>query len=293
MKVLVIGGKGMLGHKLVQRFAEKFDLWTTIRGHFQTVEKYGFFRKAKTIEHLDIFEFGEVEKTIEQVLPDVVVNCVGIIKQLPVSKDVINTLTINSIVPHRLAQLGEKFGFRLINISTDCVFKGTKGNYREEDEADAADLYGKSKYLGEVLQENCLTIRTSIIGHELETAHSLVDWFLSNEGGKVKGFTRAIYTGFPTVVFADIIADLIINQPDLAGLYHISSKPINKYDLLNLVKNRYGANIEIEPFDDFRIDRSLNSDKFRRETGFAPLAWEEMIEIMAADHEENYADWKK
>lgn len=291
MKILIIGGKGMLGHKLVQTFSDKFDVWTTIRGSVDDLNRYGFYDREKILENTDVFDFENLRRKIEELKPEVVINCVGIIKQLPVSKDVIKTLTVNSIFPHQLAELSSQTGFRLINISTDCVFKGTKGNYTEEDEADAADLYGRSKNLGEVLQENCLTIRTSIIGRELETNHSLVDWFLSNEGGKVKGFVNAVYSGFPTVIFADIIADLIVNHKNLQGLYHISSEPINKFELLKLIKDAYRANIEIEKFEDFRIDRSLNSDKFRNETGFEPLGWAEMIDEMAADPTP-YKNWK-
>ncbi|HQU83940.1 MAG TPA: SDR family oxidoreductase [Pyrinomonadaceae bacterium] len=291
MKILILGGKGMLGHKLVQQLKDKFDVFVTVRNSLTELEKFGFYELPNVFEKIDILDQESIRKIIEEIKPEVIINCVGIIKQLPVSKDVINTLSINSILPHQLAQLSSNYGFRLINISTDCVFKGTKGNYTEQDEADAADLYGKSKNLGEVLQENCLTIRTSIIGRELETEHSLVDWFLSNRGKKVKGFVNAIYTGFPTIILTDIIANLILNQPELQGLYHISSEPINKYDLLHLINEAYDANIEIELFEDFKLDRSLNSDKFRNETGFKPLTWEQMIKIMA-DDPTPYNIWK-
>ncbi len=225
-----------------------------------------------------------LKEKIKQIEPDVVVNAVGIIKQVPLAKNVINTLLINSIFPHQLSELAEEFEFRLINISTDCVFSGEKGNYSESDLADAQDLYGKSKHLGEVVTGNCLTLRTSIIGRELETSHSLVEWFLSNRGESVKGFVNAIYTGFPTIVLADIMSNLIENHPDLCGLYHVSSEPINKLNLLRLINEAYQAKIEIEPFEDFIIDRSLNSQKFKEATGFEPTNWIEMIKKMAADN---------
>lgn len=282
----------MLGHKLVQVLSEKFDVWTTIREGSSSLDKYGFFQNEKIVEKVDITDFESVKKAVDALKPDIVINCVGIIKQLPVSKNVIKTLMVNSIFPQQLAELAAGAGFRLFNISTDCVFKGTSGNYSESDEPDAADLYGKSKNLGEVLQENCLTIRTSIIGRELDTEHSLVEWFLSNQGQKIKGYENAIYSGFPTIIFADIITDLIINYKNLQGLYHISSEPINKFELLKLIRKAYRADIEIEPFADFKVDRSLNSDKFRKETGFTPLNWSEMIEKMAADPTP-YSDWRK
>lgn len=282
----------MLGHKLVQKWSPIFDVFSTVRNNFKDIEKYHIFEEEKTFEKVRVESLGEIENIIKSVEPHVIVNAVGIIKQLPSSKDTVKSLTINSLFPHQLAGLAGKFGARLITLSTDCVFRGTKGNYNEEDTADAVDLYGKSKNLGEVISSNCLTIRTSIIGRELQTAHSLVEWFLSNRNGKTKGFVNAIYTGFPTIVLAEILAGIIVNFPNLNGLYHISSEPINKFDLLTILNEKYSANITIEPSDELKIDRSLDSTKFRRETGFSPLNWAEMIGIMAAD-ETPYDKWRQ
>lgn len=282
----------MLGHKLVQRWQAGFDVWTTVRGEFSQYERFEIFDKKKTFEFVTAENFETVENVIEKIAPRVIFNAVGIIKQLPTSKNVVKTLQINSIFPHKLAEIAEKLGARLINISTDCVFDGKKGNYTEEDVSNATDVYGKSKNLGEVSGGNSITLRTSIIGRELSTNHSLVEWFLSNRGKKVKGFVKAIYSGFPTIVLADIIDDLINNHADLQGLYHVSSEPINKFELLNLIKKSYKIDVEIEPFEDFYIDRSLDSTKFRNATGFQPPAWNEMIEKMAKD-KTPYDIWRK
>lgn len=292
MRVLIFGGTGMLGHKLVGALGRQFEAWSTIRGPFSEVEYLGIFDRSRTIENVEAVDADSLACSIEKSQPDVVINAIGVIKQLPSSKDVIHTLTINSILPHRLAELSEKYGFRLICISTDCVFDGEKGMYTEEDAANALDLYGRSKNLGEVVSGNALTIRTSIIGREIGTAHSLVEWFIGNQGKTVKGFANAIYSGFPTIVFADIIADLIVNHSGLSGLYHISSEPISKFELLQLVKSSYGLDIEIERFEDFRIDRSLDSTKFRNVTGFRPMDWKTMVEQMAADSTP-YDKWRK
>lgn len=286
MKVLIVGGSGMLGHKLVQVLSENFDVWTTVRGSFKDYEKFKLFKRQQTFENIKVENFDSIKTVVEEIKPNVLINAVGVIKQIPTAKDTIKTLTINSIFPHRLAELAQEFQFRLINISTDCVFSGNKGNYLETDVPDALDLYGKSKQLGEVTAaENCLTLRTSIVGRELCTAHSLVEWFLSNRGGgTVKGYKKAVFSGFPTIVLAEILADIIEKHPSLEGLYHVSSQPINKYDLLNLVKKFYRLEIEIESFEDFQIDRSLDSTKFRRSTGFEPTDWSDMIEKMAEDN---------
>lgn len=282
----------MLGHKLVQAWGEKFELWTILRKDLNFYRRYEIFEEKRTFENIEAEDTDKIYEIIRSVRPAAIVNAVGIIKQLPTSKNVIKTLSVNSIFPHRLAEMALEFGSRLICISTDCVFSGEKGNYKEEDIPDALDLYGKSKNLGEVAEENCLTIRTSIIGRELETSHSLVEWFLSNEGKKVKGFQNAIFSGFPTIVLAEILAEVIVEHKDLSGLYHVSSEPINKLDLLELLKKEYRANIEIEPSADLKIDRSLDSSKFRNETGFQPMSWEQMIKIMAGDTAP-YTDWRK
>jgi dTDP-4-dehydrorhamnose reductase len=291
MKVLILGGNGMLGHKLVQVFQDKFDVWTTLREDFAKYEKFGIFEREKTVCGVDAEKFETVKNAIESIKPDVIINAIGIIKQLPSSNNVVKTLTINSIFPHLVAETAQKVNARFIEISTDCVFSGKKGNYSEEDLPDAYDLYGKSKNLGEVIADNCLTLRTSIIGRELLTANSLVDWFLSNRGKSVKGYANAIYSGFPTIVLAEIIADLLVKQPNLSGLYHLSSEPINKFDLLRLIRDVYNADIEIERFEDFSSDKSLNSDKLRQETGFSPRNWERMIAQMANDITP-YDNWK-
>ena len=201
-------------------------------------------------------------------------------------------MTVNSIFPHRLAELAAYAGFRLVCISTDCVFDGVKGNYSENDTPNAADLYGKSKDLGEVISGNAITLRTSIIGRELQSSHSLVEWFLSNRKGAVKGFVNAIYSGFPTIVLADIIKSLIFDFPEIRGLYHVSSDPINKFDLLSLLNETYQTNITIESDEEFKIDRSLDSSRFRGLTGWKPSAWNEMI-IQMADEPTPYELWRK
>ncbi len=292
MRVLILGGGGMLGHKLGQVYRDRFETWVTLRSGFRDYERFDLFDRERTVEGVDVFDFDTVSSAFATAQPDVVINAIGVIKQLPTAKDPIVALTINSLFPHRLAALCRDANARLITLSTDCVFNGRRGMYTEADIADAEDLYGRTKYLGEATGENCLTLRTSIIGRELGSAHSLVEWFLSNRGGKVKGFTNAIYSGFPTVVMAEIIADLIERHPMLSGLYHVSSESINKYELLRLMLDAYRVEVEIEPDADFRIDRSLDSKRFREATGFKSPTWPEMIKKMA-DDPTPYDEWRR
>jgi dTDP-4-dehydrorhamnose reductase len=292
MKILIFGIHGMLGHKLIQQLGLNFDAFGTIRGDFDSIARFPIFDRARTIEFVDAADIVSVDAAIRRCKPDLVINAIGIIKQIPSAKNVITALTINSIFPHRLAELGEKYGFRLITVSTDCVFDGVTGNYREDDIPNASDLYGKSKCLGEVTAPNCLTIRTSIIGRELDTCHSLVEWVLSNRRKRIEGFTNAIYTGFPTIVFADIISSLITDHKELTGLFHIASSPINKFDLLMLINQYYEAGIEIVASGELKIDRSLNAERFNEMTGYRPPNWEEMVRRMASDPTP-YEAWRK
>lgn len=273
----------MLGHKLCQLYKDKYEIFYTVRSEFKNYERYGIFEKDRMVEGVDVLDFDKISETVKGVKADIVINCVGIIKQLKEAQDPILSIKINSLLPHQLANICRDCGARFFHISTDCVFNGKKGNYTELDCSNAEDLYGRTKYLGEVVRENCLTLRTSIIGRELNTQSGLVEWFLSCKGKKVKGFQKAIYTGFTTTTLAEIIENIIDNFPKLNGLYQVSSEPIDKFKLLGIISDKFGLDIEIEPETQTVIDRSLDSSCFRKIAGFIPPSWESMIEEMAND----------
>jgi len=282
-KVLIIGGNGMLGHKLLSVLRPEFDVFVTVRDFFKKYEEFDLFSRDRTFDNLELMRAEPLCSVVRELDPAVVINAAGIIKNVPASSNAVETITINSILPHRLAMLSNDLGFRLISIGTDCVFNGAKGHYREDETPDARDMYGKSKALGEVTDINCLTLRTSIIGRELGTRRGLLEWFLGNRNGSVDGYANAIFSGFPTVVFSQIIKDILLNHADLVGLYHVSSDPISKLELLELINVRFATNVNIKNCEDHQINRSLNSDRFRQKTGFQPLPWPEMIEILAVD----------
>lgn len=292
MRVLILGGAGMLGHKLWQVYQNRFDTWVTVRTGYKAYAHYGLFDPQRMVDGVDVFNFDTVVEALATVRPDVVINCVGVIKQLAAAKDPIVSLTINSLLPHRLANLCQAAGARLIHISTDCVFSGRKGMYTEDDVSDAEDLYGRTKFLGEVSGPGCLTLRTSIIGREMQTASGLVEWFLSHQGGQVRGYTEAIYSGFTTQALAEIVARLISDYPEMSGLYQVSTAAINKYELLKLIGQAYESDTVIEPYDEVAIDRSLDSRRFWSEVDFQPPTWPEMIMAMANDITP-YQDWRR
>jgi dTDP-4-dehydrorhamnose reductase len=280
MRVLILGGAGMLGHKLCQQYRRRFDTWMTVRSGYREYAQYDLLDPDRVIGGVDAANFDSVIRAMAEVKPHAVVNCIGIIKQLKAAKDPIVSLNINSLFPHRLANLCQAGGVRMIHISTDCVFSGRKGAYVETDISDAEDLYGRTKFLGEVNSPGCLTMRTSIIGRELNTKSGLVEWFLGNQGGRVRGYQRVVYTGFTSIALANIIADVLENHPGLEGMYQVSSEPITKYNLLTLINETYSLNIEIESDTEVVCDRSLDSTRFRQATGFRPPSWDDMIAEM-------------
>ena len=230
---------------------------------------------------IDVENADSLSRLFAATKPDIVINCVGLVKQLAEADDPLAAIPINALLPHRLARLCEIAKARLIHISTDCVFAGTKGNYVEADFADADDLYGRSKYLGEVDAPHAITLRTSIIGRELRSAHGLVDWFLT-QTAEIKGYTRAVFSGLPTVELANVIKDYVIPQPELHGLYHVSAKAISKHDLLRLIAAEYKKQISIVPDEHLILDRSLNSERFTQATGYVADDWPSLIKKMHA-----------
>ncbi|MGH9554399.1 MAG: dTDP-4-dehydrorhamnose reductase family protein [Terriglobales bacterium] len=291
MRVLILGAAGMLGHKLWQTLRGRFDTWATLRSPLRSYPQYELFDSQRTVDGVDAREFSSVQRAVETARPAVVINCIGIIKQLPEAQDPILSLTVNSQFPHRLQQLCRQTDARLLHFSTDCVFSGRKGNYTEDDVSDAEDLYGRTKFLGELDSPGSLTLRTSMIGRELRTRSGLVEWLLHNRRGKIRGFTRAIFSGLTTLALARIVADVIERHPQLSGLYNLSSDPISKHDLLLLLREAYGLQVEIEPSPEPASDRSLNSRRFREATGFVPQPWLQMVAEMA--HEPSpYESWR-
>jgi dTDP-4-dehydrorhamnose reductase len=286
-KVLVFGATGMLGHTLLSFLSgrENLVLYATARNR----DGLSSWFTPEICSHIhspvDVDNFDSILRVLVEIKPDVVINCIGIIKQQPAANDSIVSINVNALFPHRLALACQAVTARLIHISTDCVFKGDRGNYTESDPSDALDLYGRSKFLGEVSNPHCVTLRTSIIGHELRGKHGLVDWFLA-QNATVPGFTNAIFTGIPTVELARIIAEHVIPNTELTGLYHVSSEPVSKYELLRMVAQRYGKDVEIERYEEFHCNRSLDSTRFRSATGWIPLAWPNLVDAM-------YLDWEK
>ncbi|PTU66615.1 NAD(P)-dependent oxidoreductase [Chromobacterium sp. Panama] len=279
-RIIILGVSGMLGNAVYRLLShsEGFEVFGTVRS-MGSISVFSDEIKSNIVQGVDIENFDHLLSVLSSCKPDVVINCIGLVKQLAASNNPLDALPINTIFPHRLANICSAIGARLIHMSTDCVFSGKKGCYVESDFPDAYDLYGRSKLIGEVDYPHAITLRTSIIGHELNGSRSLIDWFLSQQGS-VSGYKNAIFSGLPTVEIARIIRDFVIPNKELSGVYHVSAEPINKFDLLNLVAEIYGKKIEIREDESISINRSLDSARFRDATGFKPQSWPEMIARM-------------
>ena len=290
MKILVLGASGMLGHSLLHRFSQsgKHDVYGSIRSKNKLpkafLEKYG----DKLVDGVDVYDFASVENAITSIKPDVVVNAIGLIRQKKGSY--IDNIYINALLPHKITDVCEKIGSRFIEIATDCVFDGKLAEgekYTEETLSNCTDLYGKTKFLGEVINKpNALTLRTSIIGHEMRGNYSLIDWFLS-QSGEVNGYAKAYYTGMPTTALAKVILDIIENHKGLSGLYQVSSEPITKYDLLQLVKKIYQKDIVINKDTEHYCNHSMSYEKSAKTFGYKPMNWEDMIIDLHTDYINN------
>ena len=282
-RILILGVSGMLGSAAYRLFSSSPGFSVVGSARFlEGLEALPRNDVAKIIGGIDVAEFEKLVDLFAEVRPDVVINCVGVIKQLVEARDHVISIEINSLFPHRLARLAADFNARLVQISTDCVFNGRRGNYRESDDPDATDLYGRTKLLGEVDYPNAITLRTSIIGHEIGSAISLIDWFLTQPGPIVRGYRKAVFSGLPTIELARFIRDVVIPRSELRGLWHVSSDPINKYDLLRLVADAYGKKVEIVPDESVCIDRSLDCSRIRSATGYFAAPWPSLVELMRA-----------
>lgn len=281
MRILILGGSGMLGHRLWVELSKVHQTWITVRASARSMPNLPGVNRDHIRENVEATNFDEIIRALASIQPDVVINCIGLVKQLPLSNDPLTSLEINALLPHRISLISRASKIRMIHFSTDCVFSGKKGRpYSEDDQSDAEDLYGRSKFLGEVLYgPHTLTLRTSIIGRELQRGYGLVDWFLG-QTGMVKGYQRAIFSGFTTGMIARILLECVLPNTKLAGVYHVSSEAISKYDLLCLLKEAYGKKIDIQPDTEVISNRALDSSRFRLETGFRPPSWPDMIRAM-------------
>ena len=293
--IIVLGGTGMLGHKVFQTLqATTPDILTIMRKRKSEFPYYNipWLQSANVVDSIDVLDFDALAEILSERRPRFVINCVGIIKQRDDANSPVPMIAVNALLPHRLADLCASWGGRLIHISTDCVFSGGRGMYTEQDASDADDLYGRTKYLGEVSRENALTLRTSIIGRELTTHRSLLDWFLSNDGKRVRGYRNSVFAGVTTNHLADLIVHIMSNYENLSGLYQVASAPITKCNLLVLLRDAFGCDIEIDQIDGENVDRSMSGAKLREAIGYVCPSWQELVKQLAEDPSP-YSTWLK
>ena len=290
MRTLVLGAAGMLGHRVWRELSECSEAYAAVRRPFRDYAGLGWFDSDVVIDRIDVLLDDHLQRAFETARPDVVVNAVGIVKQRADAGDAVQSIGVNALLPHKLAALCARTGSRLIHLSTDCVFAGTRGNYTEADLPDARDLYGRSKLLGEVDAPDCVTLRTSMIGREIGAARGLVEWFIAQRGKEVRGFTRARFSGLSTAELSRVIRRVALEHPDLRGVWHVAGEQISKHDLLSLLNDALGLGTTISADDSFVCDRTLDATRFMNATGYRPPTWAQMVAELAADPTP-YDDW--
>lgn len=281
MRILILGITGMLGRTLFRYLSSKhnIEVFGTTRGTSRQTLALDEMVDRQILTGVEAESDKGLHAAFLKVRPDVVVNCIGVVKQLAAAEDPLVSIPINSLFPHRIAQLATLFGARVVHISTDCVFSGKHGRYNETGTPDAMDLYGRSKLLGELYGPNAITLRTSIIGHEHATHHGLLEWFLA-QADRVDGFSKAIFSGLPTVELARVIHEFVLPNSELSGLYHVAAEPISKLELLRLIAEIYVVPTTIVPSERVVIDRSLDGSRFNVATNYRPPAWRTLIAEM-------------
>jgi len=295
LRVLILGGEGMLGHKMFQVLRDRADTFSTFRkksGLWEQHPIYADVNPTHTLAGVDVLNMKSVVDVFIRVNPDAIVNCIGLVKQRGEAKDTLLSIQVNALFPHQLARICEDRGIRLIHLSTDCVFSGNRGHYSESDLADPIDLYGHTKLLGELNQPGCLTLRTSIVGWEMKHKLGLLEWFATQRHRTIEGYRLAIYSGVSTTALGTLILELLEAHPKLHGLYHVASHPITKYDLLVRLRDTLGwQDIDISPDDQFRCDRSLVGSRLETATGWRVPTWDEMIDGLALEWP-TYERWR-
>ena len=282
--VLILGASGMLGHMLARVFSPHHRVIGTTSSQYKAESPLAkLLDRDSWIGGIDVRSLNRVDELVREIQPDVVINCVGVIKQKMESSNITDAITINSLFPHHLANLCQSQNSRLIHFSTDCVFEGTPGMKMVSDTPNATDLYGTTKRLGEVDYGDSITIRSSIVGAQIVGTESLFQWAISQKGKKIKGFTGALYSGLTTMAMSKVILEIVDNFPQLSGIQQIASEAITKHDLLRRLNAALGLNLDICADNTIIYDRTLDGSEFVEQTGVRIPTWDEMIIEFAGD----------
>ncbi len=285
-RAVILGATGMIGHRLWIELQSDLVVYGVAHRSLSEFEHYGIFSSDRVIQNTDVTRFDDFTGILEDLKPDVILNCVGITKRKPLIGKLSAAIEVNARMPHLLAEWASPRDIRVVHFSTDCVFDGSQGNYGEDDFPTATDTYGRTKGLGELWYDNAITIRSSFVGQELSGFSELLEWFLRHEGPQVKGFTNALYSGVSTLVMARVIRKILLEHQDLSGLFNLAtSTPISKYDLLCCAKSSFSVDVEIEPDYEFCRNATLNGDKLRGILGEEVPCWRDMMDELAAERE--------
>ena len=280
MRLLITGADGMIGHGLWRYFSQSPD--HEVVAAVRSAAQLCAFGARRVEQTGDLDDEAAAAKLIDRVRPDWVINCAGLTKHADNGEDAVKVIRANCLLPNLLANATEQSGARMLHVSTDCTFLGTRGHYAESEAPDANDLYGRSKVLGEITDRaHVLTVRTSTIGFEVASKRGLLEWFL-DQRGSCRGFSRAIFSGLTSHELARVLDEHVLDRSELSGLLHIAGPAIDKLSLLRAMRQHFSVPVDIEEDASFVIDRSLDGSRFCALTGFQPRRWDDMLSEIAA-----------
>ena len=285
-KILVLGASGMLGHMLIRVLSLRHQVVGTTSSIYDRESHLArILSQDNWVDQVDVRNLPTVEEAIRATNPDVVINCVGVIKQKMESRNIMDAILINSLIPHQLANICNQTHSRLIHFSTDCVFDGSPGIKKVNDLPNATDLYGTTKRLGEVDYAPALTLRTGFVGRQLSGFEGLFEWVRSQRGKTINGYQNAIYSGFTAMALARIIQQIIEEHVELSGLHQVAGNHINKFDLITKLNEYLDLDLTIIKNTDFMCDRSMDGTEFTKLTNIPIPSWDDMLAEFATDQD--------
>jgi len=285
LKILILGAGGMLGHKLYQTLSKTYDdVIPVFRKNKEHYHKFNLYKPEKMIGNTDVTDQSKLLAVLNSVKPDIICNCIGKTTRKINSEDSQSVIYLNSFLPHFISKWSSENNSYFIHFSTDCVFSGKNGPYKPNDFRDSRDLYGLSKILGETNSKYGLTIRTSIVGREIENQTEFFEWIFSSKNKSVSGYKNVFYSGVTTNYLSEVVAQLITKDSKSHGLLQVASPPISKLNLIKKVNSLFGLGMKINTDASKVSNKILSPVKFTITSGIKTQTWDEMLNTLKKEN---------